>query len=153
MKPYYRKATVEDAILVANNLREEDRMEMEGLGHHPLALPFLVQLSSNTISFFDDDESIAGVGGIVPDERLHVGQVWMLCTPIVTRKPHTFVRHAKRWLNEQHDYRLLWNIADARNKFHHKLLKILGFKGIKLVHPPPHSLPYYEIVKLCVPQQ
>ena len=153
MKPYYRKATVKDAILVANNLRKEDRMEMEGLGHHPLSLSFIVQFYSNTVSFFDEDGSIAGIGGIIPDTREHVGQVWMLCTPIVTRKPHTFVRHLKRWLNEQHEYRLLWNIADARNIFHHKLLKILGFKAIKVVHPPPHALPYYEIVKLCVQQQ
>ena len=51
MKPYYRKATVKDAILVANNLREEDRMEMEGLGDHPLSLSFIVQLSNNTVSF------------------------------------------------------------------------------------------------------
>ena len=145
---------MEDAISVANNLRKEDRMEMEGLGHHPIALSFLVQLSDNTVSFFDDDGSIAGVGGIVPTKAEHVGQVWMLCTPIVTRKPHTFVRHLKRWLNEQHEYRLLCNIADARNIFHHKLLKMLGFKGIQVVYPQPHQLPYYEIVKLCVsPQQ
>lgn len=153
MKPYYRKATVKDAIAVANNLREEDRMEMEGLGHAPIALPFLVQLSTTAVAFFDETGAIGGVGGIMPDYKEHVGQVWLLCTPIVTKKPHTLVRHIKRWLNEQHDYRLLWNIADARNKFHHKLLKILGFKGIKKVYPPPHQLPYYEIVKLCVQQQ
>ena len=153
MKPYYRKATVKDAILVANNLREEDRIEMEGLGHIPIALPFLVQLSTTTVAFFDEDNAIGGVGGIMPDINNNVGQIWLISTPIITRKPHTFVRQAKRWLNEQQQYRLLWNIADARNKFHHKLLKLLGFKAIKLIYPPPYSLPYYEIVKLCVQQQ
>ena len=150
MKPFYREATVKDAAVVANNLRKEDLMEVEGLGHSLVVLPFLVHCSSTAIAFFDEDGTIAGVGGIMPDTRPHVGQVWMLCTPIVTRKPHTFVRHLRRWLKEQHDYRLLWNIADARNHFHHKLLKILGFKAIKMTYQPPHNLPYLEIVKLCV---
>ncbi|AGG54535.1 internal virion protein [Cyanophage SS120-1] len=152
MKPYYRKATVKDAILVANNLRKEDREEVEGLGHSPIALPFLVHLSSTAVAFFDEDGTIGGVGGIMPDKRPHVGQVWMLCTPIVTRKPHTFVRHLKRWLKEQHDYRLLWNIADTRNIFHHKLLKLLGFKALKVTNQAPYFRPYLEIVKLCVSQ-
>ena len=39
MKPYYRPATSRDAVLVANNLREEDRMEIEGLGQHPWSFP------------------------------------------------------------------------------------------------------------------
>ena len=151
MKPYYRKATTKDAILLANNLRKEDREELEGVGHKSVlfALFFIVQLSENAIAFFDEDDSLGGIGGIIPDPRDGVGIVWMLCTPIVQRKPHTFIRHLKRFLNEQHEYRMLWNIADARNKFHHKLLKLLGFKCLRMTYQPPYGLPYLEIVKLC----
>lgn len=155
MKPYYRKATAKDALLVANNLRKEDREELEGVGHTncPLALLFAVQSSETAIAFFDEDGAIGGVGGIVDDPREGVGAVWMLCTPVVTRKPHTFIRNLKRWLKEQHGYRMLWNIACAKNTFHHKLLKILGFKAIQITYQPPYGRPYYEIVKLCAPQQ
>tara|TARA_R100001082_G_C4363450_1_gene160599 strand:- start:888 stop:1352 length:465 start_codon:yes stop_codon:yes gene_type:complete len=154
MKPYYRKATVKDAALVANNLRKEDLREVEGLGHNTLVLPFCVLTSTTAIAFFDSDGSIAGVGGIIPDPREGVGIVWMLCTPVVQNKPHTFVRHLKRWLKEQHkDYRMLWNIADARNKFHQKLVKLLGFKCLRMTYQPPYGLPYLEIVKLCAVQQ
>ena len=149
MKPYYRKATTKDAVLVANNLRKEDLIEVKGLGHNPVVLPFLVQLSTTAVAFFDEDGTIAGVGGIMPDSKPHVGQVWMLCTPIVQRKPHTFIRHLRRWLKEQHGYRLLWNVVDSRNQFHHKLLKLLGFKAIQMTYQPPYNLPYLEIVKLC----
>ena len=48
----------------------------------------------------------------------------MLCTPLITSKPHTFVRQAKKWLKSvEPEYKLLWNLADARNHVHHKLLK------------------------------
>jgi len=151
MKPYYREATAKDALLVANNLREEDREELEGVGHTscPLALLFAVQSSTTAIAFFDEDGTIGGVGGIIPDPREGVGIVWMLCTPIVQRKPHTFIRHLRRWLKEQHGYRMLWNIAGAKNTFHHKLLKLLGFRSLRMTYQPPYNLPYLEIVKLC----
>jgi len=152
MKPYYRDATTKDAILLANNLRKEDREELEGVGHKNvlLALIFIVQLSETAIAFFDEDDSLGGIGGIMPDPRDGVAIVWMLCTPVVQRKPHTFVRQTKRWIKEQHkEYRMLWNIADARNKFHHKLLKLLGFKCLRMTYQPPYGLPYLEIVKLC----
>lgn len=151
MKPYYRDATIKDAMLLANNLRKEDREELEGVGHQNilLALLFIVQSSETAIAFFDEDDSLGGIGGIIPDPREGVGIVWMLCTPIVQRKPHTFIRHLRRFLKGQHEYRMLWNIADARNKFHHKLLKLLGFKSLRMTYQPPYNLPYLEIVKLC----
>ena len=149
MKPYYRPATSRDAVLVANNLREEDRMEIEGLGQHPLVLPFCVLSSDAPVAFFNSEGELAGVAGIMPDEREHVGQVWMICTPAVQKNPHHLVRQAKKWLDEQRNYRLLWNLADARNLFHQKLLRLLGFKALTARPVGPYGLPYLEIVKLC----
>ena len=129
-------------------------MEIEGLGHQPLVLPFCVLSSDSPVAFFNNEGELAGVAGIMPDEREHVGQVWMICTPAVQKNPHHLVRQAKQWLAEQRNYRLLWNLADARNQFHHKLLRLLGFKAIAYKAVGPYGLPYLEIVKLCAsPQQ
>ena len=151
---HIRTATVQDAVQVANNLRPEDRQEIEGLGHTPLALVFSVLVSDVAVSFFNTEGEIAGVAGIVKESDIK-GQIWMICTSAVELNPHTFVRHAKRWLNkEQRNYRLLWNLADARNHYHHKLLRMLGFRAIRSVPSGPQNLPYLEIVKLCAsPQQ
>ena len=146
----YRPATVQDAVHVANNLRPEDLQEVQGLGYDSMASIFSVLMSDVAVTFFNRKEEIAGVAGIVKDERPGVGIIWMLCTDKVQTEPHTFVRQAKRWLNdEQRNYRLLWNLADARNLYHHKLLKMLGFKAINAYPTGPQKLPYLEIVKLC----
>ena len=151
---HIRSATVRDAVHVANNLRPEDLQEIEGLGHNRLGVVFSVLLSDVAVSFFNTEGEIAGVAGICPGPE-GVGIIWMLCTPAVELNPHTFVRHAKRWLKEeQRNYRLLTNLADARNLYHHKLLRMLGFKALRSVPSGPHNLPYLEIVKLCAyPQQ
>ena len=157
MKPYYRKATVEDALRVASNLRPEDKNEVEGLGHNPSVLPICLFQSAVCVAFFNKDNEIAGIAGVVDDEKPHVGQIWMLCTPAIQKNPHTFVRQARKWVDGlSSSYRMLWNIADARNTLHHKFLHLLGFKTTTTVYPEPYYLPYLEIVKLCAyqpPQQ
>jgi len=144
-----RKATVGDAIKVANNLRIEDKQEIEGLGHNVLGLPFSVALSDEAVTFSTKQGVVCGVAGIVKDGD--AGIIWMLCTPDLIEEPITFVRGAKRWLSQQeHKYSYLWNMTSLDNKFHHKLLKMLGFKALQVVQPPPFYKPYLEIVKLCV---
>ena len=146
----YRPATVGDAVRVANDLRPEDLQELEGLGHDRLAIPFSVLASDAPVAFYAKDGTLAGVAGIVPDPDPGVGIIWMLCTPAVQKEPINFVKQAKHWLAEEaSNYRLLWNLADARNHLHHKLLKMLGFKAIRSVPSGPHGLPYLEIIKLC----
>ena len=146
----YRPATVGDAVRVANNLRPEDLQELEGLGHDRLAIPFSVLASDVAVAFFSKEGVLAGVAGIVPDPDPGVGIIWMLCTPEVQKEPINFVKQAKQWLaDEQRNYRLLWNLADARNHLHHKLLKMLGFKALRSVPSGPNHLPYLEIIKLC----
>ena len=149
MSKYHRPATYKDGLLVLNNIRPEDLREVRGMGSTPLQVPFGILISEHATFFHDTDGTPAGLAGVV---RLnpHEGQIWMLCTPLITTKPHTFVRGAKRWLKEvEKDYDLLWNLADTRNAVHHKLLKHLGFKAIRTVPTGPQQIPYFEIVKLC----
>ena len=147
----YRKATIKDALAVIANIREEDRREIEGLGHAPLALIWCVENSAHATAFFNRDGEIAGVAGVVDDDRPGVGQVWMICTPAVQKVPVTFVRESRKWLERVgRDYKLLWNYMDSRNTLHHRLVKLLGFKSLRWILPPPyHTVPYIEIVKLC----
>ena len=148
---YYRPASFKDGVVVLNHMRPEDKAEVVGMGHKLIHVPFGV-LASEHPTFFHVDDEPAGIAGVVrlsPTE----GQIWMLCTPLITTKPITFVRQAKAWLREvEQEYQLLWNLADARNHVHHKLLKHLGFKALRTVPAGPEALPYFEIVKLCAQQ-
>jgi hypothetical protein len=154
MSKYRRdEATVGDALKVARDLREEDIREVKGLGMSPMDLPFFIACSTHSVAFYDVDGTPGGVAGIQDDpNNPEAGIVWMLCTQAVARKPHTFVREAKRWLAEPRGYKYLWNLADCRNDFHHKLLRLLGFRALRVVNTSPYFLPYYEIVKLCASQ-
>ena len=146
-----KEATIQDALEVARNIRPEDKMEIAGLGHNLGSLPFSVALSDVAVSFYNKDGDIAGVGGICPSGVPRSGIIWMICTPAVQTQPITFVRQAQRWLaKEEKNYDVLWNYTDIRNTFHHKLLKMLGFRALRILQPAPVYLPYYEIVKLCV---
>lgn len=146
----YRPANLKDCLVVINNLRPEDKAEVEDIGQLS-DVPFGA-LASEHFTYFEFGGAPAGIAGIVrlsPTE----GQIWMLCTPQISAKPLAFVRQAKEWLSSvEREYKLLWNYADARNHVHHKLLKHLGFKAINSAPIGPNSTPYYEIVKLCVAQ-
>lgn len=151
MSNLIRPATIKDATYVAANLRDEDLIEVEGLGHDRGALPFSVAVSTTAVSMLLPTGELVGVAGICPDQQDRVGSIWMLCTPGLEKAPHTFVRQARKWLKEvSKDYDVLTNLAGYDNKLHHKLLKLLGFKALRVVQPAPYYLPYYEIVKLCV---
>ena len=143
----YRPATIRDGFTVANNIRKEDLQELEGLGLNQLNIPVGVLSSEHSTVFYTREGEIAGCAGINRMDD-NVGQIWMLCTEAIHKEPITFVRQAKKWLRDiESDYRLLWNLADARNHVHHKLLRHLGFKAIRSV--PIGDNHYYEIVKLC----
>ena len=146
----YRPATLKDGFEVAKNLRTDDLNELLGMGHTHLHIPFGVVTSEHSTTFFTRNGDIAGVAGVSPESNGQ-GQVWMLCTPAIHNEVITFVRQAKQWITEvEPEYSLLWNLADARNHMHHKLLKHLGFKALRAVPCGPDQLPYFEIVRLCV---
>lgn len=123
-----------DAIWVADNLQEEDRQELLGLGHTNLeqALVMSVLLSDHPVTFWNPDGMICGVAGVSRTDA-HCGAIWMLTTPYVRSYPKLFLLEARKWVASQTEYEVLHNIADPRNKMHMKLLHILGFKRLSYV--------------------
>lgn len=153
MPELYREATIKDGFTVLKNLRQEDIREVEGMGANLLHVPFSVLISEHPTFFYTPEGEAAGIAGVVRVDN-NIGQVWMLCTPAITKVPITFFRQSKRWIEEvEKDYSLLWNYADSRNHLHHRLLKFLGFTALRTVEMGPNQIPYYEIVRTCVSHQ
>lgn len=142
------KATRLDALYVAENLQQADKEEIEGLGHDPvLVLPLSVAYSDNPITFWNPDGMICGVAGVSRTDA-HSGAIWMLTTPHVRSYPKLFFKEAKKWVDQQTSYDMLYNIADPRNTLHMKLLHMLGFKKLGYQTVGPTNLTYVEFAKL-----
>lgn len=137
-----------DAMYVAANLQEDDRQELTGLGHndHEMAVVLSVYHSENALTFCNPDGNICGVAGVSRTDA-HCGAIWMLTTPHVRPYPKLFFKEAKKWVEQQTSFEMLYNIADPRNRMHLKLLHMLGFKRLSYVTTPT-NLTYVEFAKL-----
>ena len=147
-KKLINKAGHLDAIWVANNLQEDDKQELLGLGHTNLehAVTMSVLLSDHPVTFWNPRGMICGVAGVSRTDA-HCGAIWMLTTPHVRPYPKLFFKEAKKWVEQQTSYEMLHNIADPRNKLHMKLLHMLGFKKLMYVTTQT-NLTYVEFAKL-----
>ena len=140
---YIQPCTPELALQVGQNLRWEDRREVEettGLTGEAAVLESYYR-SAFSVYFTVPNGKAAGVAGVTPDNR-----IWMLCTKASEEYPHTFVREARRWVNSLvNPY--LWNRADMRNESHIKLLKLLKFTFLR--YYVINGVPLIEFMKLC----
>ena len=145
---FIKNCTPQLALEVGENLRRDDAREVEAtLGlYAPVAVlqSYYNSAFGHSVYFHNAHGEAAGVAGVTPDNR-----IWMLCTPLIETKPHTFVREAKRWLDGlPNPY--LYNHADMRNEVHIKLLKFMGFKFIQYhVH---RGVPLIYFIKPCAMQ-
>ena len=143
MSKYIHPATIEAAITVASNLLPEDRREVEeGHGLDPMEELTLAVHRDSCVWFEVPNGKTAGMAGVDPG-----GRIWMLCTPAIHDYPLTFAREAKRYVERQQD-KLLWNVADKRNKVHLKLLKFLGFKFLRELKYGPNNLSFIEFCRV-----
>ena len=143
MNNYIHPITTEAALHVASNLLPDDRREVEeGHGHDPMVAIPACSLFGDTVYFTDPDGEIAGVAGVQED-----GKIWMLCTPVIHKKPILFARQAKKWVESRKE-KLLWNIVDKRNRVHIKLLRFLGFKFLRELKHGPNQLPFMEFCRV-----
>ena len=142
---FIHPCTLEAAYEVASNLRQDDLREVvEGHGVDPtIAIP-LNSLRGFCVSFTVPDGKTAGLAGIEED-----GRIWMLCTDAIHEYPITFAREAKRFIDSRTEP-ILWNVVDARNTAHIKLLKYLGFKFLRKISFGPNQLPFIEFCKLWI---
>ena len=146
---FIKPCTAELALSVGQNLRWEDRREVEETtGYSAEAMCVHAYYSSvNGISVYFEvpNGKAAGVAGVSADNM-----IWMLCTDASTEYPHTFIREARRWVDSlPNSY--LYNRADMRNESHIKLLKLLKFKFIN--YHVKNGVPLIEFIKLCVQDQ
>jgi hypothetical protein len=139
---YIHPITYEAAYQVASNLRPEDAREViEGHGHIPKIHIPLFSRRGFCVYFTVPNGKTAGIAGVTED-----GAIWMLCTNAIHEYPITFAREAKRFIDSRPE-KLLWNLADKRNKLHLKLLKFLGFKFLREVTYGPNNLTFIEFCK------
>jgi hypothetical protein len=141
-------ASRSDAIWVAQHLQDDDRRELQGLGHTIMeaTLCLSLDLSDNPVTFQNPRGEICGIAGVSRTDA-HCGAIWMLTTPHVRPYPKLFFKEAKKWVEQQTSYEMLHNIADPRNKLHMKLLHMLGFKKLMYVTTQT-NLTYVEFAKL-----
>tara|TARA_A100001035_G_scaffold279282_1_gene280241 strand:+ start:1057 stop:1506 length:450 start_codon:yes stop_codon:yes gene_type:complete len=138
---------MEAATEVAFNLRPDDFREVyEGHGDNPLVSIPRDALNGDTVYFTAPNGKTAGVAGVQQG-----GLIWMLCTPVVEKYPHTFARQAKKFVDSRTEP-LLWNIVDKRNTVHLKLLQFLGFKFLRELKYGPNQLTFIEFCKCVIPQ-
>ena len=143
MNKYIHTITPEAALHVASNLLPDDYREVaEGHGYDPKEAIPACTLLGETVYFTSPDSQIAGIAGVQED-----GRIWMLCTPIVLKYPHTFAKNAKHYVESRKE-KLLWNIVDKRNKVHIKLLRFLGFKFLRELKHGPNQLPFMEFCRV-----
>ena len=122
MKHKIRKATLEDALYVSQNLRPADLQEIQGLGHTPFNVLLGILLCEGTFAFTNYTGELAGIGGVIPDEDGNAG-IWTLCTPALESMGLTFFRQAKRHIDAlTKPYKMVYALCDSRNKLHHKFL-------------------------------
>ena len=143
MSKYIYPLTREAAYEVASNLLPEDHREVEeGHGHDPKVILPLAYDMGDSVYFRVPNGELAGIAGVHGE-----GQIWMLCTPAIFKYPMTFAREAKRYVESRQE-KLLWNIADKRNRVHLKLLKFLGFKFLRELKHGPNQITFIEFCRV-----
>lgn len=126
-KPFVRRARAEDIPFLAENIREDDRLE---IWHCARTTPLQAfqngyEVSDNPLTVVWGEKPVAmfGVTG-----ANGVGVPWMLATDDLKRIRKSFLRECRSYAMELHnEYPLLVNHVWAKNTVHIQWLRWLGF--------------------------
>lgn len=126
-----RPTTAQDVLLLADQMREADKKEVEALsGLDPLATLTLGLFHSSTcITGFGEEGELLGICGVVPVIPGWQGSVWMLTTDAIQKYAKTLVKEGRKWLDQQQaEYPVLTNVVTESNDVHVRLIKHMGFE-------------------------
>ena len=136
MKPTFtRAATLDDAVTVAERLREEDRAEvLAACGVDPrYLLPMYVADGRGVrVSGIEGGppEIVFGFDPVFYNKEIAVA--WMLSTPAIYDHPVEFTVNARYHWNKAHErFHTLTNFIDERNTRH---IQWLEWMGAKIIH-------------------
>lgn len=124
---YTDKACFADAYHVLDNLRPEDRRELEVSGETAESVVLETMCNEHIVSnvFYSPSTNLPmGLFGVSED-----GRIWLISTPELPKHSIRFLKDSRKWIEEFHkDHEVLWNWVDARQTVHLKwLIKWLGF--------------------------
>lgn len=145
-----RRSVPADVIHVAQNMREEDRAEIQAAGERsPVEALFDGFLTSREcFTAVDDNDTPVAMFGVSPHHSPEVGVIWLLGTEGIVSNRISFLRVSRPWVEYFHQtYPVLTNAVDARNKVHMDWLRWVGCTFVKEIMGPS-NLPFIEFIKV-----
>lgn len=139
---------MEDALFIANNMRQADREELQASFGMPPELILPQAIGRPRVLTWEADGKPVAIGGVDPSIPF-VGVVWMVATDDIVKHRMKFLRQCKPVLDQLHkEYPILTNMVDARNSLHIRWLKWLGFVFTQKIEKwGAQSVPFYEFAR------
>lgn len=128
---YKIETVIDDILELSDNLRLEDKQEMEGLGYPDPLLPLIESFHNSdecwTIKVKENNK-VAGVYGV------NDGLIWLMATPEILKGKIQFLRNCRQEVERLNTkYPVLYNIVDSRNDLHLKWLQFCNFEFVSVV--------------------
>jgi hypothetical protein len=140
-----RPSVSEDVALVASNIRDEDRAEVE-------MLTGMTPMEALSLGFLGSPDCITGVGkggaivcmaGVAPTDTKGFASVWMLSTPAIIDNKREALVEGRKWLKRMRlKYGRLANVVSSANHVHLSLIQHMGFRlGREIQQAGVHRIP------------
>ena len=134
---YVKHSTTDDGVYVGDNLRSADRRELaatSGIAPVRVIVDGITAASKCYTIHSKSEGRPCGIFGTRESDHPESGLVWMLGTDDLTANGRVFLRYSRHWLDELHrNYRLLFNVIDARNLVHRRWLDWMGFDVVQAI--------------------
>jgi len=146
---HYRDSIQEDVSVLAAKMREADVLEIKASnGVTPLEALQRGFDISNAQSIIHNGELIGMFGCARVDDL--IGSPWMLGSDKIPQIKKDLLTQSVEWVKEvNHQYPLLVNYVDARNKVSIRWLNHIGFSFVQLIPTfGVGGVPFYEFVRI-----